>query len=369
MSGDFISMVVKEVRHETDEAVSILLEYPEQHREKLHYKPGQYLTIRWMDGGRELRRSYSISSVPSDPYLAVTVKEVKGGKVSPLLCRKVKAGDKLDIMPPDGRFTADFGTDLKRNIYLIGAGSGITPLMSIARYVLDQEPKSTVVLLYGSRTEADIIFKEELENMVRRHQQQCYVYHTLSKPDGGGMALVKSLFGKKKPEWQGLRGRISASHLQNMMQQHPGTRNNDLYFVCGPGDLIVMTDKALQTAGIAEEQIKKEFFTAASTDPHAHTHPPRAKGQPASVTVHMRGQEIHLEVMDKSILDTMLDKGFDAPYSCHSGACATCMAKVISGQVDMDACFALSDKEIANGYVLACQSHPVTDTVEITFDE
>ena len=370
MSGDFISMKISEVRRETGDAVTILLSYPDNQRETLQYTPGQYITVRWKEGSREHRRSYSISSIPGDPHLAFTVKEVKGGKISPILCRKVKTGDTLEIMPPDGRFTAEIGQEARRTLYLIGAGSGITPLMSIARYTLEKEPKSSVVLLYGSRTEEDIIFRETLDRMASQHQQQFYVYHTLSKPDGG-MGLVKSLFGRKKPEWQGLKGRISSAHLADLLKSHPTGKNHDLFFICGPGDLIVMVEKTLQESGISEDQIKKEFFTAASTDPyhHSHTHPPRAKGQPAKVKVHLRGQEIDLEVTDKSILDTMLDKGFDAPYSCHSGACATCMAKVISGEVDMDACFALSDKEVANGYVLACQSHPVTESVEITFDE
>lgn len=369
MSGDFISIKIKDIRRETEDAVSILFDNTGELKEKLAYKPGQYITIKWMDGSKELRRSYSISSIPDDPYLAVTVKEVEGGKVSPILCKKVKAGDTLEIMPPEGRFTADFGQDHKRNIYLIGAGSGITPLMSIARYVLENEPKSSVILLYGSRNEAQIIFREEFDRMTQRYQNQFFVYHTLSKPDGSG--LIKSLFGRKKSDWQGLRGRISVGHLKDMLKQHPTTKNKDLFFLCGPGDFILMADKSLIASGVSEDAVKKEFFTAASTDPshEGKPHLKRIKGQPAQVKVHLRGQEIDIEVNDKTILDTMIDRGYDAPYSCHSGACATCMAKVVSGKVEMDACFALSDKEIANGYILACQSRPLTDTVEITFEE
>jgi ring-1,2-phenylacetyl-CoA epoxidase subunit PaaE len=370
MSGDFISMAVKEVRRETDEAVSILFDYPEAHKDKFHYKPGQYLTIKWMDAGKELRRSYSISSIPQDPYIAITVKEVEGGKVSPLLCRTLKQGDLLEVHPPEGRFTAEFGMDNKRNIYLIGAGSGITPLISIARFALEHEPKSSVILLYGSRTESQIIFRDELDRISQRYQNQFFVQHTLSKADGG-LGLVKSLFGRKKSDWQGLKGRINPSQIKDLLKQHPPTKKNDIYFLCGPGDLIVMADKALNAIGVSEDNIKKEFFTPASTDTHTHVKGSglKAKGQPSKVTAHLRGQAIEVEVTDKTILDTLIDKGHDAPYSCHSGACATCMAKVISGKVEMDACFALSDKEIANGYILACQSRPLTEVVEITFEE
>jgi ring-1,2-phenylacetyl-CoA epoxidase subunit PaaE len=253
----------------------------------------------------------------------------------------------------------------------MGAGSGITPLMSIARFVLEKEPKSSVILLYGSRNEAQIIFREELERLAKVYQNQFFIYHTLSKPDGGGLGIVKSLFGRKKSDWQGLKGRINPSQIKDLLKQHPVTKKNDLFFLCGPGDFIVMADMALKSQGIPEESIKKEFFTPASSDPLHPVKTPgsRIKGHPAKVTAHLRGEVIEVEVTDKTILDTMLDNGHDAPYSCHSGACATCMAKIISGKVEMDACFALSDKEVANGYILACQSRPLTETVEITFEE
>jgi len=370
MLGEFIPLTIKEIRRETEEAVSILFHFPEAHKEAFQFKPGQYLTIKWKSDGQEFRRSYSISSVPEDPHIAITVKEVSKGKVSPILARSLKAGDTLNVMIPEGRFTADFNPDKKRIIFLIGAGSGITPLMSLLRTALEIEPKSQVVLLYGSRTEAQIIFKSDLDQLSEKYKGQFFVYHTLSKPDDGG--LLKSLFGgKKKNEWQGMKGRISANHIHDVLKNHPQTKDPSIFYLCGPGDFIQTATKTLLSTGVKEEMIKKEYFTPPSSE-HPITHigeTTKHTGKTSSVTVHLRGEKIQIQVADESILDTLLEQGWDAPYSCHSGACATCMAKVLHGKVEMDACFALNDQEIANGYILTCQSHPTTAEVELTYDE
>jgi ring-1,2-phenylacetyl-CoA epoxidase subunit PaaE len=369
MVGEFITLTIKDIKQETAEAVSILFEPPRELQGSFTFKPGQYVTIKWKTADQEYRRSYSISSVPTDPYIAITVKEVTKGKVSPILSRNLKPGDTLEVMFPEGRFTADFHEDKKRMIFLMGAGSGITPLMSLLRTALEIEPKSEVILLYGSRNEAQIIFKKDLDELAERYKGQLSVYHTLSRPGEGG--FLKSIFGKKKSDWEGLKGRISPEHIRNVMKQHPSTREPSLFYLCGPGDFIQMAERTLREQGISPDMVRKEFFTPPSSE-HPTTHigeSHKHTGKTSTVTVHLRGDTIQIPVADETILDTLLNHGYDAPYSCHSGACATCMAKVLKGEVEMDACFALNDQEIQSGYILTCQSHPTTPEVEVSYDE
>lgn len=368
---EFYPLKIKEVITETPQAVTLEFETPEHLRDIFQYKQGQYLTVRLHLDGHELRRSYSMSSSPLDHRLAVTVKKVAGGVVSTHLHDRVKAGDTLELAAPDGRFYTPLDPEKRRTYYLFGAGSGITPLMSILRTILEAEPMSSVFLLYGNRDEASIIFRDTLEQLSERYAGQLAVEHILSQPQKEpGAGGLFGMFKKTTSNWQGKTGRIDARAVAAFLAENPphGPAADCQYFLCGPGNLTDTVKAALLGQGVDAKQIHTEHFANAHHVPGENLpSAPAAGGK--RIVVHLKGQRIETAVPDgATVLDVMVKEKYDAPYSCTSGACATCMAKVLQGKVKMDVCYALEDDEIKAGYCLTCQSHPETDFVELTYD-
>jgi ring-1,2-phenylacetyl-CoA epoxidase subunit PaaE len=360
----FYSLPVARVEPETEQAVTVYFEVPQNDRTAFHYRAGQYLTLRFLIDGKEERRAYSMCSAPHDDELAVTVKRVRGGVVSNHIAQHLKAGDIVDVMPPMGRFVAETDPAVRRRYYLFGAGSGITPLMSILRAVLEEEPKSEVVLFYGNRDEDNIIFHRQLEELQRRYAGQLMVEHTLSQPKKYATKGLRGLFKRSHVRWEGNRGRIDRKSVTKFLNEHPVGGEECRYYICGPGAMIETVEAALLGHGVDDKHIHAERFVAAGSSKQD------ANGsQGGTVNVKLGKEEFQFSLKPgQSILEGLLEEGKTPPYSCLAGACSTCMARVQKGGIKMDVCYALDDEEVAEGYILTCQAHPTTPEVEVDFN-
>lgn len=360
MSVKFHQLTVKDVRPETDECVSIALDVPETLADEFKFAPGQYLTFRHGQGADEIRRSYSICAGVNDKELRVAVKQVEQGRFSTFANKELKRGDMLDVMPPMGNFIIK-GKVVKHKHYLaIVAGSGITPVMSIMKTVLEQDPESSFTLIYGNKSRNSIIFRETIEGLKNRYMQRLRVYHVLSRE-----VMDVPLFN----------GRISAEKCKQFCEKLVDINTVDEAFICGPEDMILSVRQQLIDLGMDAGQVHIELFT--SPDQPKATHDKWVKehkddkGKMSRVSITLDGTtfEMDLAYNGESILDAALKMGADLPFACKGGVCCTCRAKVTEGQVDMEVNYALEPDEVERGYVLTCQSHPKTDRVAIDFDQ
>jgi ring-1,2-phenylacetyl-CoA epoxidase subunit PaaE len=360
----FYSLDVNKIVRETEDAVSIFFSVPENLKETFAYLPGQYITLRFMLGGVEQRRAYSICTSPVHNELGIAVKRVEKGLVSKHIVEKVEVGSTMQVMPPQGHFIVNPNHEQRKTYYLFGAGSGITPLMSILKTILEREPASTVHLLYGNRHEESIIFKKELDGLQSLYYGQLFLEHILSQPKREKAGGLGGLFSKGKMNWKGAVGRIDKTTVEKFLENHPKRTAVSEYYICGPADMMITIENVLTENKIDKKNIYLEYFKV----PETATISENAIGT-AQVTVSLRHTKYNVQVgKNDIILDELIKRKIDAPYSCTSGACSTCMAKLTSGTVKMRACFALDDDEVKDGYILVCQSVPTSDIVELTFD-
>lgn len=368
MSKSFHSLKISKIENETNDTVSVSFEIPADLKEAFKYTQGQYLTLKFEINGEEQRRAYSMSSSPIEDDIKVTIKRVKGGLVSNHIHDNLKPGSTVEVMQPDGRFYSKLDPDHRKSYYMFAAGSGITPLMSIATTILEKESQSSVSLLYGNRNEDSIIFKEKLKSYADKYSGQFKLEHILSKPKTEKKSGLGGLFKKAKPTWQGQIGRIGTQEVRKFLDDHKSIYSDSVYFICGPGNMIDTVEAFLIQQGADKSNIHTErFVTANNTTSKKATNVSGAGG--SRVTYILNGEENSLTVpKGKTILAEMIDQKLEPPYSCTSGACSTCMAKMTTGKVNMEVCYALDDDEVAAGYILCCQAQAVTEEVSINFD-
>ncbi len=353
----FHPLPVSPVQSATRDAVAITLAVPQHLSEAFSYMQGQYLTLRTTLDGEELRRSYSICSAVQDQRLRVAIKRVAGGAFSNWAADHLKPGTAIEVMPPQGHFHVPLQPQSARHIVAFASGSGITPVLSIIRTTLLAEPQTRVTLVYGNRASGSVMFKEELEDL-----KDSYL---------GRFNLVW-VMSRESQDIPLFNGRIDYEKCSQILTHWIDPASIDAAFICGPEDMMLATSQALQDKGVDKSRIKAELFgTAPKGDqPHAARAAVQGSNQcEVEVVVDGTRRSFLMQKNQDNLVDAGIRAGLEMPYSCKGGVCSTCRAKVLQGEVDMDINFALEDYEVARGFVLCCQSYPVTDKLVIDFDQ
>lgn len=365
-----ITLQVTAVKKETAEAITIVFAQPE---EKLSYKSGQFLTLILDINGKEERRAYSLCSSPyTDDHLAVTVKRVEGGKVSNYLNDNVKEGSSLKVLAPMGTFTLEPVPGGQRNVVLFGGGSGITPMMSILKTTLSQEPASLVSLIYSNRDKDNIIFRTRLDELKAEYGERLRIVHHLDIENSSEKTEKKKGFlgiGSKTIKTT-VPGFLSTEKIGEYFNQLNIEVTDPLeYYVCGPTPMMETVESALNTLGADVTHFKKEVFVSLEAPLEAPSKSTTAGDKEYEVKVIIGGEDQVFTVPEgESILLTALDKGIDLPFSCQSGLCTACMGKCTSGEVKMDHEDGLTPGQIEQGLVLTCIGRPMSEDIVIEIE-
>jgi ring-1,2-phenylacetyl-CoA epoxidase subunit PaaE len=358
MSIHFHELKVKEVKKETSDCVSVLFDVPENLNEAFQFTQGQSLTMRATINGEEVRRTYSICSSPLEKQLKVAIKKVEAGAFSIFANEELKKDDVLEVMPPIGRFYTTLDPLNRKNYLAFAAGSGITPLLSIIKTTLATELGSTFTLVYGNKSRSSIIFFEELEGLKNKYINRFNLIHILSR---------------EKTDADLNFGRITKDKCTDLFNKLLDVKSLDEFFICGPEDMIFSVKDFLESNGVAEKKIHFELFTTPGQNKKYEVRSTKyeANSPQSNITVKLDGRSFDFSIplnSDTTILDAAMHEGADVPYACKGGVCCTCKAKLLEGEVKMDVHWGLEQEEIEQGFILTCQSHPVTEKVTVDFD-
>ncbi|MCY1210270.1 1,2-phenylacetyl-CoA epoxidase, subunit E [compost metagenome] len=354
----FHSLKIKEVRPETRDAVSIAFDIPADLADTFRFTQGQHLVMRTQLDGEEVRRSYSICTGVNDGELRVAIKRVAGGRFSAYANDSLKAGQSLEVMPPSGHFFVELDAARHGNYLAVAAGSGITPILSIIKTTLESEPHSRFTLIYGNRSSASALFREQLEDLKNTYLDRLNLIF---------------VFSREQQDVDLYNGRIDADKCGQLFSRWIDVKALDAAFICGPQGMTETVRDQLKGNGVPAERIHFELFAAASGSAKREAREAARITDSASsqVTVISDGRELTFELPRNSVsvLDAGNAQGLELPYSCKAGVCSTCKCKVVEGEVEMDSNFALEDYEVAAGYVLSCQTFPVSEKVVLDFDQ
>lgn len=347
--SSFYTLTVLDVLRLTPDAVAVSLEIPNSLKQAFSFEAGQYITIKHEDKSGEIRRAYSIATSPADNELVIGVKKVPNGIFSTFANDILKSGDTLEVMPPQGRFV--YPSKKKEQTFLaVAAGSGITPIISIIKTALSSDSESRFVLLYGNRSMAETMFREELESLQEKYTNRFYLYYTFSR----------------QREENALFGRIEGSSINYVVRNRHNSFAFDRAYLCGPQEMIELSEKTLTSNGLAEDQISVELFTEPEVE---DTLIDQLDGK-TRLEVTLDGVLHSLVIEQKAlILDALLKNKIDAPYSCQGGVCSTCIAKVTEGQAEMVKNQILTPGEIKDGLILTCQAHATSSVLKIDYDD
>ncbi|MFV0574090.1 MAG: 1,2-phenylacetyl-CoA epoxidase subunit PaaE [Vibrio sp.] len=348
---DFYPVQVSKINKETEDSVVLHLSIPQEHKEEFTFHPGQHLTFKVNINGEELRRCYSICSSPQESELQVGIKAIQDGRFSNFALNELKEGDVLEVMSPQGQFGFTPAKESAKQYLGIAVGSGITPILSMVKASLEQEPESSFTLLYGNRSVSSMMFRQELLDLKNTYPNR---FH------------LNTFFSREDNEVGLWNGRLDENKLRELSEQIFNWAEFDACYVCGPEELLDACKDILVESGLDADKYHVERFNTVTK----RKDKPANQSEHTKVTVKRDGRVMNIDMtsQDDSLLDAALRQGVDLPYACKGGVCATCICKVKRGEVDMGVNYSLEADQIENGYVLSCQAVPTTHEVEIDFD-